>query len=301
MARGSRCGTGFGTINLCGNGIPGIYKAPEEIVIIPALPCLDVYNMSPLTLDAENSDIVLDENDVDSGLENPIVALNDNYKERIRQNFNMNGAFTWNIVKNLSFRTDVGLDIYENDLKYFFGATTYESQNNTQAAYKNLPVTQKTGVDRRTFRNTNTLSYDFRDLLPGEHSLNFMIGQENVVIRESKTTARVEGFPDFYDAQMAFNFSAQGTPTKYDEFFYQDDKMLSVFGRLNYDYKGRYLFSGTLRADGSSKFARGNRWGYFPSVALGWRVVDYPLLKPSLHVPGNAVVSPSEPYPHKPP
>lgn len=229
---------------------------------------------TPLTLDAENSDIVLDENDVDSGLENPIVALNDNYKERIRQNFNMNGAFTWNIVKNLSFRTDVGLDIYENDLKYFFGATTYESQNNTQAAYKNLPVTQKTGVDRRTFRNTNTLSYDFRDLLPGEHSLNFMIGQENVVIRESKITARVEGFPDFYDAQMAFNFSAQGTPTKYDEFFYQDDKMLSVFGRLNYDYKGRYLFSGTLRADGSSKFARGNRWGYFPSVALGWRVVE---------------------------
>lgn len=43
---------------------------------------------------------------------------------------------------------------------------------------------------------------------------------------------------------------------------------------MNYDYKGRYLFSGTLRADGSSKFARGNRWGYFPSVALGWRVVE---------------------------
>ena len=51
MARGSRCGTGFGTINLCGNGIPGIYKAPEEIVIVPALPCLDVYNMSHKVID----------------------------------------------------------------------------------------------------------------------------------------------------------------------------------------------------------------------------------------------------------
>ena len=51
MARGSRCGTGFGTINLCGNGILGIYKAPEEIVIIPALPCLDVYNMSHKVID----------------------------------------------------------------------------------------------------------------------------------------------------------------------------------------------------------------------------------------------------------
>ena len=51
MARGSRCGTGFGTINLCGNGIPGIYKAPEEIVIVPALPGLDVYNMSHKVID----------------------------------------------------------------------------------------------------------------------------------------------------------------------------------------------------------------------------------------------------------
>ena len=51
MARGSRCGTSFGTINLCGNGIPGIYKAPEEIVIVPALPCLDVYNVSHKVID----------------------------------------------------------------------------------------------------------------------------------------------------------------------------------------------------------------------------------------------------------
>nr|WP_320059111.1 TonB-dependent receptor [uncultured Bacteroides sp.] len=229
---------------------------------------------TPLTLNAENSDIVLDENDIDSGLEDPIVALNDNYKERARQNFNMNGAFTWHILKNLTFRADVGLDIYTNDLNYFFGTTTYESQNNTQADYKNLPVTQKTSVDRKTFRNTNTLSYDFKDWLPTKHTLNLMIGQENVVIRESKTTARIEGFPDFYDAKMAFNFSAQGTPTKYDQFFYQDDKMLSAFGRLNYDYMGKYLFSGTLRADGSSKFARGKRWGYFPSAALGWRIIE---------------------------
>lgn len=229
---------------------------------------------TPLTLDAENTDIVLDENDIDSGLEDPILALNDNYKLRVRQNFNMNGAFTWNIIKNLRFRSDVGLDIYNNSLKYFYGMTTYESQNNTQAAYKNLPVTNNTSVERRTFRNTNTLSYDFKDLLPHEHSLNVMIGQENVLIRESKTTSRVEGFPDFYDANMAFNFSAQGVPTKYDEFFYQDDKMVSLFGRVNYDYKSRYLFSGTVRADGSSKFARGNRWGFFPSAALGWRISE---------------------------
>ncbi|WP_308765177.1 TonB-dependent receptor [uncultured Bacteroides sp.] len=228
---------------------------------------------TPLTLDG-TGDIVLDDNNIDSGLEDPVTALNDNYKERTRQIFNMNGSFTWKIIKNLTFRTDVGLDIYDNKLKYFYGTTTYESQNNTQADYKNMPVTQNTSVMRRTFRNTNTLTYDFKNLLPKDHNLNLMVGQEVVSIKENKITARVEGFPTFYDAGMAFDFSAQGTPTKYDDFYYPDDNIVSFFGRANYDYKGRYLLSGTLRADGSSKFAEGNRWGYFPSIAAGWRITE---------------------------
>lgn len=228
---------------------------------------------TPLTLDG-TGDIVLDDNNIDSGLEDPVTALNDNYKERTRQIFNMNGSFTWKIIKNLTFRTDVGLDIYDNKLKYFYGTTTYESQNNTQADYKNMPVTQNTSVMRRTFRNTNTLTYDFKNLLPKDHNLNLMVGQEVVSIKENKITARVEGFPTFYDAGMAFDFSAQGTPTKYDDFYYPDDNIVSFFGRANYDYQGRFLLSGTLRADGSSKFAEGNRWGYFPSIAAGWRITE---------------------------
>lgn len=228
---------------------------------------------TPLTLDG-TGDIVLDDNNIDSGLEDPVTALNDNYKERTRQIFNMNGSFTWKIIKNLTFRTDVGLDIYDNKLKYFYGTTTYESQNNTQADYKNMPVTQNTSVMRRIFRNTNTLTYDFKNLLPKDHNLNLMVGQEVVSIKENKITARVEGFPTFYDAGMAFDFSAQGTPTKYDDFYYPDDNIVSFFGRANYDYQGRFLLSGTLRADGSSKFAEGNRWGYFPSIAAGWRITE---------------------------
>ena len=228
---------------------------------------------TPLTLDG-TGDIILDDNSVDSGLEDPITALNDNYKKRIRQTFNMNGAFTWNVFKNFSLRSDVGLDIYDNSLRYFYGTSTYESQNNTQASYKNMPVTQNTDVSRRTFRNTNTATYDFKDLIPKDHNLNLMIGEENIVIKEERITARVEGFPTFYNADMAFNFSAQGTPTKYDDYYFPDDKMVSFFGRLNYDYKGRYLLTSTVRADGSSKFAEGNRWGYFPSVATAWRITE---------------------------
>ncbi|HBG88611.1 MAG TPA: SusC/RagA family protein, partial [Marinilabiliaceae bacterium] len=48
----------------------------------------------------------------------------------------------------------------------------------------------------------------------------------------------------------------------------------SYFGRVNYDFKGKYLLSATFRADGSSKFSDKNKWGYFPSAALAWRISD---------------------------
>ena len=48
--------------------------------------------------------------------------------------------------------------------------------------------------------------------------------------------------------------------------------LLAYFGRVNYDFQSKYLISGTFRADGSSKFSKGNRWGYFPSAAVAWRI-----------------------------
>lgn len=63
-----------------------------------------------------------------------------------------------------------------------------------------------------------------------------------------------------------------GTPFSIDNFYDPDDKLLSYFGRVNYDYQSKYLLSATFRADGSSKFAAGNQWGYFPSAAVAWRI-----------------------------
>lgn len=53
-----------------------------------------------------------------------------------------------------------------------------------------------------------------------------------------------------------------------------------IFGRLNYDYKGRYLFEASGRYDGSSRFAGGHRWGFFPSASVGWRISEEPFFKP---------------------
>ena len=59
-----------------------------------------------------------------------------------------------------------------------------------------------------------------------------------------------------------------------------NEAMLSYFGRVNYDYKGKYLLSASIRADGSSKFAQNNSWGYFPGASIGWNMHKEPFFKP---------------------
>ena len=78
---------------------------------------------------------------------------------------------------------------------------------------------------------------------------------------------------------------------------------MGYFGRVNYDYKGRYLLELSGRYDGSSRFASGHRWGFFPSVSAGWRISEEPFFAPikgtvnnrklraSLSSLGNQVVS----------
>ncbi len=61
---------------------------------------------------------------------------------------------------------------------------------------------------------------------------------------------------------------------------YNDYAVEGVFGRLNYDYKGRYLLEATARFDGSSRFASGHRWGFFPSASAGWRISEEPFFTP---------------------
>ena len=68
-------------------------------------------------------------------------------------------------------------------------------------------------------------------------------------------------------------------PFSIDDAYSADDKLLSFFGRLNYNFKDRYLLSATFRADASSKFSKENRWGYFPSVALAWRISSEPFMQ----------------------
>ena len=214
-------------------------------------------------------------------LYNPIEVQYDNDRERERKQLNMSGAFGWEVVKNLKVKTEWGLDNYDNYDKRFWGTTTYYVKNVPAAADQNLPAVRFVDSSRHRMRNTNTVSYNFKEYLKDTgHSLNVLAGHEYVITKQKALTNEVHGFPADFDSATAWKLSSIGE-TKYtvDDFYSNDDKLLSWFGRVNYDFESKYLVSATFRADASSKFADHNRWGYFPSVAAAWRISSEPFMK----------------------
>jgi len=210
-------------------------------------------------------------------LVNPFVSLTDNNREQYRKNFNILGSFGWEILKNLKFKSDLGLDNY-NVLDYrFYGSTTYFSSTAKIGAGKPGMVMN----DRKDvrFRNANTLNYDFKELVGDNHNLTVLLGQESITTSSNNTASTFLNFPDFFQLEQAKILTTQGTPLAVDNYYSADDKLLSFFGRLNYDFKDRYIFTATFRADGSSKFAGSNRWGYFPAAAAAWKISQEDFLK----------------------
>ncbi len=212
------------------------------------------------------------ETDPDFNLYNPLVAISDNDQFIQRKTYNLNGALTYQLVKNLKLRSEVGYDGFRNDQDRFYGMTTYYVQNAPAAENQDLPSIIFTNTNRNTFRNTNTLNYDFKKLLNKDHNLVALLGHEYYVEKEGILTTVVHGFPSTFNFQDSRRLSTQGQANSIQNFFSPDNKLLSFFGRVNYDYQGKYLVTATLRADGSSKFLGSNRWGYFPSASAAWRI-----------------------------
>lgn len=218
--------------------------------------------------------------DPDLQLTNPITSVYDTDRKQSRQNFNMNGSFTWEIIKNLKFKSEFGLDWYYNTDKKYYGTSTYNARTNSVDSKGTHPMAYFIDTQRKTFRNTNTLNYDFKNLIKNkDHSLNILLGEETINKQSNANEDRLNLFPTTFTASQAWAMSSQGTPYFVNKYNNADDNLLSFFGRANYNYMDKYLLSATFRADGSSKFSEGNRWGYFPSAAVAWRISSESFMK----------------------
>ncbi len=217
----------------------------------------------------EEDPAFLDDLETTSQLYNPIQVTNDDYEKQKRLNTSFNGAFNWNIIDNLTYRLEAGYTFNNNRTDRVWGPTTSESRTNGSG----FPIGQITSYSSEAYRIANTLTYDVKQLGP-DHSLNILIGQELNSDWSKQVVSKADNFSKTMTAAQILAKMRLGTPNSISTTESPDHNLASFFGRVNYTLMGRYLATVTFRADGSSKFAPGNQWGYFPSAALAWRVTD---------------------------
>ncbi len=211
------------------------------------------------------------------------AIYNDFLRDRLRANF----ALSWEPIKGLTLRTEMGVGRnWSRSKRYDDGSIP--SNNITNNFVKGHKYAQLSRSEGTNWRSVSTINYQVQGL--GEdHSLSFLLGNEEIYSKNESTTLYGGGYP--MDAAwtmdrvfgLMHNGDAETYPAenKYENKYNTPETTSSWFGRVNYSWKGRYLLTGTLRADGSSKFGPNNRWGYFPAAAAAWRISDEPFMTPA--------------------
>ena len=194
---------------------------------------------------------------------NPVNDISTNVQKRHNYTLNNRFALTWKPIKNLTLRSEGNYAVSFYDINRFYGPLTDMGKK-----YNSQPVASITKRTTESYTWTNTASYDMT--LKDMHNFSFLLGQEiyNRQYKQSLQTNRY--FDRSVTAQKAFDNMGLGTPYVSNTVLSTADRTASFFGQVSYNYDHKYLLSATMRADGSSKFAKGHKWGYFPSISGAW-------------------------------
>lgn len=235
----------------------------------------------------KNPDGTFFENFVSPGYFNP-VAMIEHGTDETKAN-NLVGSFTTEV--KLPFGFTYNLNLAHQKLTATHGEfyDSYYSKYNSANFYNNPDPPQTRGLVnfgvngsalRNSYENTNNIIESFLtwDKTLGSHKIKAVLGyswQENILGDGFQATAT--NFPvdnvGYNNLALSNYTSVNGYVVNFgDSRAYQKTRLISEFGRLNYNYKDKYLLQGTIRRDGGSVFGANNRWGYFPSVGAAWRV-----------------------------
>jgi len=171
-----------------------------------------------------------------------------------------NGYAEITLMKGLSVKSLFGFDYRNNDTKDIFR--------------QNPEFQESKPTDILTMSSNYTVQWNWANTLNftrafGDHNINFLAGSEAV----SSTYYYLMGSRStFFSSDVNYMYLDAGEADKNNSGNGNQSTKFSYFGRLNYDYKGKYLVEATFRRDGSSVFGANNRWGNFPAVSVGWRL-----------------------------
>ena len=181
-----------------------------------------------------------------------------------------------NCNQNFTGALSVDYDIIDGLKATVTGAYVNEDQRHTERV---LSIPDDPASASRTTslveRFVNWKRYNFDALLNysknfGQHGLKVMVGYHAEKYEVSKNQMQRNNFP----SNSLNDMDAGGASTQTNDGLSRELAMLSYFGRINYDFAGKYLLEANFRADASSRFAPGHRWGYFPSFSGAWRISE---------------------------
>ncbi|MFC5683768.1 SusC/RagA family TonB-linked outer membrane protein [Flavobacterium sp. MAHUQ-51] len=191
---------------------------------------------------------------------NPLIA------EKLYGDFTNNNRILANIspsyefIKGLTYKLNLGVDysITERDIQ----TIPYSTETNTSLGSLNSTYTTNSNS---LFENTLTYNVNKE-----AHNFTFLVGHTFQKTYVGQKSFNLSGFPNNgveprYQIETASERTTQSA-------YATKNELQSYFGRLNYAFDNKYLFTATMRADGSSKFGTNNKYGYFPSVAAGWNI-----------------------------
>ena len=225
----------------------------------------------------EYKDIVADNWDFSAEMANPLAQLDYTRNSRYTKGHRLQTNFFLEFVpvKGLTFRSSFGWQYSHSESRSY--VPVYELS--TKTSNPNDDVSQSQSYSMRwSWENTANWVKSF-----GDHNLDVLVGQSlekwgyGASVGASNSNSL---FPGSFEHAYITNAnvvdpaytSISGSPNS-------QGALSSFFGRVNYNYNETYLLSAVLRADGSSNFARGNRWGIFPSVSAGWVVTNEPFME----------------------
>ena len=199
--------------------------------------------------------------------DNPVGLAELTTNNNRKTNFRFNTYLEATLIKGLTLKTELSGDWNYNNYYYYmpdyqFGIKTQDTRTSKWT---------KTNTKYWSWRNILTYNRTFNKV----HSINAMVGQEMSHYNWETQVGTASGFLSNTTPDLSAGDITTSTTTGH-KFA---NSLLSYFGRVFYSYDDRYLLTATIRRDGSSKFNKDNRWGWFPSVALAWRASQESFLR----------------------
>jgi len=198
-------------------------------------------------------------------VENPLLILREFSDKRNSTNIFNNNYLEYEILNGFTLRTSIGINYIADRTRLWKSSEIGEWTAKTSPA--TAGVVQRTSLN---WLNENTLN--FRRVFAERHSLNAVAGFTAQKDATEMFQAGATDFPTDYIPYLAGGNVNAGTN------YISEWAMLSLLARVNYTYYDKYLFTATVRRDGSSRFGANHRWGTFPSFSIGYRVSQEPFM-----------------------